>query len=100
MMLDLVGGLVLCPHCNEYTKPKYLHDSASYCFCGLCLQAIRSAEVRRKYEKGYRWCARCGTFRQSWIKRKGWCEDCHSKLRARSYTKHAKKVRDLTIKRY
>lgn len=102
MLLDLVGGKVLCNHCGEWVKPIYRYLCSSICVCSICLRNIRDSEARRKYEQGFKWCSRCGTFRQSWDKKTGvsLCCECHCKLRSRSYTKHAKQQRELTIKRY
>lgn len=52
------------------------------------------------YVNGRQWCSRCATFRHSWNKKKGWCEDCHCKMRKHAYTKQAKKRRELTLIRY
>ncbi len=100
ILLDLIEGKVFCSKCINYVKPQYIRDSANICRCSICHTLIRAGSVRRKYEKGLRWCTICQEFRKSWEKRFGWCEDCHTKLRFHSYTRMAKAKRELTLVRY
>lgn len=65
------------------------------------MQIIYDNESRAHgYINGRKWCSRCATFRHSWCKKEGWCEECHTKLRSRAYTKQAKKRREVALIRY
>ena len=100
ILLDLIDGKVFCSNCVEYVLPKYIRETSNVCRCSVCGAMIREGSRRRKYQLGLKWCTRCQEFRKSWIKRHGWCEDCHSKLRMSSYTRQSKAKRELTIKRF
>lgn len=100
VLLDLIDGKIFCHKCVAYVLPKYIRETSNVCRCSVCLSMIREGSVRRKYQLGFKWCARCQTFRRSWSKRFGWCEDCHSKLRTSAYTKQSKIKRELRLTRY
>lgn len=55
---------------------------------------------KKGYHTGYRWCARCGTFREGWNKGLRFCEDCHTKLRTKACGGPARAKREAEIVRY
>lgn len=99
-LLDLIEGKVFCSKCADYVLPKYVRENSNVCRCATCLTMIRAGSAQRKYQLGFKWCTKCQDFRKSWKQRMGWCEECHTKLRMRSYTRQSKIKRELTIKRY
>lgn len=99
--LEVINGLVFCAYCGEYVKPKYYDGHSKVCICSVCHRPLKRGKAKRRYEDGMNWCSRCQDFRARMPNTAfHCCIECHTKLRSRSYTKHAKQERELTLKRY